>query len=70
MGCAMSRFCKVISPNGNGFYWEVRTDAGQVIARGVADSHADARSQAAAAKDAAATDAQASLGQQVAQSAL
>jgi hypothetical protein len=69
MGSAMSRLCKVISPNGNGFYWEVRTDAGQVVARGVANSHADARSQAAAAKDAAAADAQASLGQQVVQSA-
>jgi hypothetical protein len=66
----MARLFKVISPNGNGYYWEVRTNVGEVVARGVADTHADARSQATAAKDAAAANAQASLGQQVVHSAL
>jgi hypothetical protein len=49
----MVRLVKVITPNATGFYWEVRCD-GRVIARGVADTHADAVSQATAAKAAAA----------------
>ena len=50
----MSRLVKVISPNGgSGWYWEVRTSDGKMVERGVAETHANALSQATAAKTAA-----------------
>jgi hypothetical protein len=48
--CAMSRLVKLISPNsGSGYYWEVRTNNGKVVARGVADTHDGALNHAKAA---------------------
>jgi hypothetical protein len=35
-----------IMQKGAGWYWEVTRDANEVIARGIADTHAQARAQA------------------------
>jgi hypothetical protein len=62
----MSRFFKVISPKSDqSFHWEVRTDAGQVVARGVAESHTEAHRQAVHAKTEAAAGGESTATQMV-----
>jgi hypothetical protein len=51
----MSRLVTLISPNsGSGYYWEVRTNNGKVVERGVADTRDGALNHANAAKATAA----------------
>jgi len=38
--------CRILPNNGSGWYWEVVTTDREVIARGVAETHAQARTDA------------------------